>query len=118
MVSLDWHPHPVKHGYVMPRASLMPDNDVGINLQGVKSTLNRLLKWHIKHPSSFSRLGLKFPKGVLLYGPSGCGKTTLANAVGSPGHGCSVKLSASMLFSKCDPEAFSFRYSHVDAVVG
>jgi transitional endoplasmic reticulum ATPase len=35
----------------------------------------------LKYKSSFTRLGVKPPKGVLIYGPPGTGKTLLAKAV-------------------------------------
>ena len=35
----------------------------------------------IKEPSKFTKMGIKPPKGVLIYGPPGCGKSLLARAV-------------------------------------
>ena len=55
-------------------------DDVG-GLQGVKQDLKEAVEWPLKNAASFTRLGIKPPKGILMYGPPGAGKTLLAKAV-------------------------------------
>ena len=55
-------------------------NNVG-GLDKIKQELKEAVEWPLKFPSSFTRLGIKAPKGILLYGPPGTGKTLLAKAV-------------------------------------
>jgi len=55
-------------------------NDIG-GLVKIKQELKETIEWPLKHPDSFTNLGIKPPKGVLLYGPPGTGKTLLAKAV-------------------------------------
>ncbi|KAF8636220.1 hypothetical protein AX17_003706 [Amanita inopinata Kibby_2008] len=42
--------------------------------------LREAVEWPLLHPGTFKRLGVKPPKGVMLYGPPGCSKTVLARA--------------------------------------
>ena len=54
--------------------------DVG-GMDDVKTTLTENLLVSIKNPSKFSNMGIRPPKGVLLYGPPGCGKTLVSRAL-------------------------------------
>ncbi len=54
--------------------------DIG-GLETVKQELKEAVEWPLKKPEVFSRLGIKPPKGILLYGAPGTGKTLLAKAV-------------------------------------
>ena len=50
-------------------------------LDDAKRILEDNLIMAIKEPLKFQKMGIKPPKGALLYGPSGCGKTLLARAL-------------------------------------
>jgi len=54
--------------------------DIG-GLEEVKQNLKEAVEWPLKYPESFTRLGIRAPRGILLYGPPGTGKTLLAKAV-------------------------------------
>ena len=54
--------------------------DVG-GLDYAKKTLKDNMITSVNDPSKFTKMGIKPPKGVLLYGPPGCGKTILARAL-------------------------------------
>jgi len=55
-------------------------DDIG-GLEDVKQQLREAVEWQIKYPEIFDKMGIRPPKGVLLYGPPGVGKTLLAKAV-------------------------------------
>jgi len=55
-------------------------SDVG-GLDSVKQELVEAIDWPMKFPESFTRMGIKPPRGILLYGPPGTGKTLLAKAI-------------------------------------
>ena len=54
--------------------------DVG-GLSDIKQELMESVEWPIKYPDSFTRMGIRPSRGILLYGPPGTGKTLLAKAV-------------------------------------
>ncbi len=54
--------------------------DIG-GLEDVKQELKEAVEWPLKNPEAFKNLGVKPPKGVLIYGAPGTGKTLLAKAV-------------------------------------
>ena len=54
-------------------------SDIG-GQASVIQNLREAVEWPLLHPESFTRLGVKPPKGVLLYGPPGCSKTVLVRA--------------------------------------
>ena len=50
--------------------------DIG-GQQLVKERLKEAVEWPLKRPELFQKMGIRPPKGVLLYGPPGCSKTMM-----------------------------------------
>jgi transitional endoplasmic reticulum ATPase len=74
-------------------------DDIG-GLDDVKQELKEAVEWPIKNPEMFTRLGIKPPKGILLYGPPGCGKTLLARAVATESEANYITIKGPEVFSK------------------
>jgi transitional endoplasmic reticulum ATPase len=55
-------------------------SDVG-GLEDVKEALKESVIWPLKSPESFTKLGIRPPRGILLYGPPGTGKTYVVKAL-------------------------------------
>jgi transitional endoplasmic reticulum ATPase len=69
-------------------------------LEDVKQHLKEAVEWPLKTPEMFKRLGIKPPKGILLYGPPGCGKTLLARAVATESEANFISIKGPEVFSK------------------
>jgi transitional endoplasmic reticulum ATPase len=74
-------------------------DDVG-GLEDVKQQLKEAVEWPLKHTEAFKTLGIKAPKGILLYGPPGCGKTLLAKAVATESEANFISIRGPEVFSK------------------
>jgi len=77
----------------------IPWEDVG----GLKSVINEIreaIEWPLTNPEAFKRIGIKPPRGILLYGPPGCGKTLLAKAVATESEANFISVKGPEVLSK------------------
>ncbi|MBI2130504.1 AAA family ATPase, partial [Candidatus Woesearchaeota archaeon] len=74
-------------------------SDIG-GLEDVKQELKEAVEWPLKHPESFKRLGVRPPKGILIYGAPGTGKTLLAKAVANESEANFILVKGPELLSK------------------
>ena len=74
-------------------------DDVG-GLDNAKKILEENLIMAMINPEKFSKMGIKPPKGALLYGPPGCGKTLLARALATESSGNMILVRGSEILSK------------------
>jgi transitional endoplasmic reticulum ATPase len=69
-------------------------------LDELKGELIESVEWPLKKPEIFKKMGIKPPRGILLYGPPGCGKTLLARAVATEGEANFISIKGPEIFSK------------------
>jgi len=84
---------------VVPEVPAVRYEDIG----GLKEELGRvreMIELPMKHPELFERLGIKPPKGVLLFGPPGTGKTLIAKAVASETNAHFISLNGPEIMDK------------------
>ena len=74
-------------------------SDIG-GLENIKQELKEAVEWPLKHPETFQRLGIRPPKGTLLYGIPGTGKTLLAKAVASESEANFISIKGPEILSK------------------
>ena len=73
--------------------------DVG-GLDDVKEALTDNLISAMKEPTKFTKMGIKPPKGALIYGPPGCGKTMIARALATESGANMILVKGPELLSK------------------
>ncbi len=84
---------------VVPEVPAVRYEDIG----GLRDELGRvreMIELPMKHPELFERLGIKPPKGVLLFGPPGTGKTLIAKAVASETNAHFISLNGPEIMDK------------------
>jgi transitional endoplasmic reticulum ATPase len=73
--------------------------DVG-GLEKTKESLREAIEWPIKRPELFTQIGIRPPRGILLYGSPGTGKTLLAKAVANESEINFISVKGPSLMSK------------------
>src|SRR3989475_407711 len=74
-------------------------SDVG-GLEEVKMKLREAVEMPLKDPDAFKRMGIRPPRGILLYGPPGSGKTLLAKAVATESEANFISIKGPEVMSK------------------
>ena len=73
--------------------------DVG-GLDDAKRVLTDNLMVALREPEKFHRIGIRPPKGALIYGPPGCGKTLLARALAAESGGNMILVRGPQILSR------------------
>lgn len=73
--------------------------DVG-GLEEAKQYLQEMVEWPLKHPEAFKKMGIRPPRGILLYGLPGTGKTLIARAVANESKSNFISIKGPEIFNK------------------
>lgn len=65
-----------------------------------KQALKEAIEWQISHKAKFEKMGIRPPKGILLFGPPGCSKTMMAKALATESSFNFIAVKGPELFSK------------------
>ncbi|KAI3352919.1 hypothetical protein L3Q82_019499 [Scortum barcoo] len=86
-------------------------NDVGYDdIGGCRKQLaqiKEMVELPLRHPGLFKAIGVKPPRGILLYGPAGTGKTLVARAVANETGAFFFLINGSAFFCEQSPEIMS-----------
>lgn len=74
-------------------------SDIG-GQEEAKQRLREAVEWPLRHSEAFTRMGIRPPRGALLYGPPGCSKTLLAKAMATESQLNFIAIKGPELFSK------------------
>jgi len=69
-------------------------------LDDVKQMLRESVEWPLTNPDAFKRMGIRPPRGILLFGPPGTGKTMLAKAVATESRANFISIKGPEVLSK------------------
>ncbi|MCK4927937.1 MAG: AAA family ATPase, partial [Candidatus Aenigmarchaeota archaeon] len=73
--------------------------DIG-GLEEVKKRLIETIEWPLKNPEAFKTMGIRPPRGILLYGLPGTGKTLIAKAVANKSSTNFISIKGPEVFNK------------------
>jgi transitional endoplasmic reticulum ATPase len=67
--------------------------------------IRELVELPLRHPKLFTNLGIKPPRGILMYGPPGCGKTLIARAIATETGATFIVVNGPEIMSKMSGES-------------
>jgi len=73
------------------------------NIGGCRKQLaqiREMVELPLRHPQLFKSIGIKPPKGILMYGPPGCGKTLIARAIANETGAFFINVNGPQIMSK------------------